>query len=121
MKSICYLLDENVDPQLRAAMHRQHSEMVIWIIGDPGAPVRGTLDPQVLMWCEANDFSLVTNNRTSMPRHLHDHLDAGRHVPGIFTLSPDMPFGETVDELILIWEVSDPADYLDQIIYLPVT
>ena len=81
MSEIKYLLDENVDPSLRVAIHQQWPEIVIWIIGDPGAPQRGTLDPDILQWCEAHNFSLVTNNRTSMPIHLRDYLSAGRRFP----------------------------------------
>lgn len=97
-----FLLDENVDPDLRTTLHRKHPEMVVWIIGDPGTPQRGTLDPEILVWCEEYYFVLVTNNRSSMPGHLHNHLACGQHVPGILLLSPAMSMGEAASELILI-------------------
>lgn len=53
-----YLLDENIDPDLRAALHRNHLEMTVWIVGDPGAPARGALDPVLLRWCELSEFAL---------------------------------------------------------------
>jgi hypothetical protein len=116
-----YLLDEHVNPVLRSVLHRQFTEMVVWMIGDPGAPARGTSDTEILSWCEANDFSLVTSNRTSMPVHLQEHLIAGRHIPGIFILNPNMTIGETVDELALIWWASEPDEYSDLVNYLPVS
>ncbi len=116
-----YLLDENVDPALKTVLHQQWPEMVVWQIGDPGAPPHGTLDPDILLWCENNDFSLVTNNRASMPVHLRDHLLAGRHVPGIFILHNKMSLRETVDELALIWLATEPDEYTDLIGYLPVS
>ncbi len=88
MSEIKYLLDEHVDPRLRKALKRLASEIVVWRVGDPSAPHLGTLDPEILLWCEERGFSLVTNNRESMPVHLRDHLAARRHVPGIFTLNP---------------------------------
>lgn len=121
MSVIKYLLDENVDPDLRVALHRQWPDMVVWLIGDPGAPERGTLDPDMLLWCGANNFSLVTNNRASMPVHLQEHLAQERHVPGIFILNPDMTMGETVAELALIWGASKTDEYLDLLNYLPLT
>jgi hypothetical protein len=90
-------------------------------IGDVGVPPMQTGDPDILLWCEAHDFSLVTNNRASMPVHLRDHLVAGRHVPGVFVLNPNMTMGETIDELILIWAASDSDEYIDQLRYLPVS
>jgi len=116
-----YLLDENVDPTLKTALHQRWPEMAVWRIGDPGAPPHGALDPDILLWCENNDFSLVTNNRASMPVHLRDHLLAGRHVPGIFILHNKMSLGETVDELALIWLATEPDEYTDLISFLPVS
>ena len=120
MNSIRYLLDENVDDSLRKGLHLHWPDVAVWRIGDPTAPRIGALDPEILLWCEANDFSLVTNNRDSMPGHLQDHLAAGHHVPGIFILNASMSIGETIEELALIWSTAEPSDYADQIVYLPV-
>lgn len=120
MNSIQYLLDENVDDSLRKGLHLHWPEIVVWRIGDPTAPRIGTLDPEILLWCEAHNFSLVTNNRDSMPGHLQNHLAAGHHIPGIFTLNANMSIGETIEELALIWGASEPDEYADQINYLPV-
>ncbi len=77
-----YLLDEHVPPVYRAALASRAPDLAVWRIGDPGAPARGTLDPEILQWCEGNGFALVTSNRNSMPRHLADHLARGEHVLG---------------------------------------
>ena len=110
-----------MDPRLRTALHRRVPELVVWVVGDPAAPERGTPDPEILQWCAVNDFSLVTKNRASMPVHLSDHLDAGQHVPGIFILHPSMSIGDTVDELALIYGASESDEYRDLLIYLPIT
>jgi len=85
------------------------------------APAFGVLDPDVLIWCEEHAFSLITNNRATMPMHLRNHLAAGRHVPGIFTLNPEMSIGETADELLLLWSAAESEEYVDQLNYLPVS
>ena len=121
MSAIKYLLDENVDDDLRQALHSRWPKIVVWRIGQPAAPSYGTLDPEILLWCEANGFSLVTNNRESMPVHLQDHLAAERYIQGIFTLNPKMTLRETLAELALIWGASEPDEYADRITYLPVS
>ncbi|MGD2182498.1 DUF5615 family PIN-like protein [Lusitaniella coriacea] len=115
-----YLMDENVNPLYIKQLRRRKPESVIWAIGEPDTPPKGTLDPEILIWCEVHDFILVTNNRASMPVHLVEHLAQNRHVPGIFILNPDMGIGETLDELILIAEGSLDEEYQDQIIHLPI-
>ena len=117
--SLKYLLDENVDPIYRTEFRRRSSDLVMWVVGDPGDPPRGTLDPEILCWCEENDFVLVTNNRKSMPVHLADHIAEGRHVPGILILGSKLSIGQNLDELILIAEACFEEEYQDQIINLP--
>ena len=84
-------------------------------------PSFGTLDPEILIWCEENRYILVTNNRKSMPIHLKDHLAIGRHVSGIFILNTEWSIGETTNELLLIALAAAAEEYYDQITYLPVS
>jgi len=79
----------------------------------------GTPDPEILLWCEANSFLLVTNNRRSMPVHLAEHLGQGRHVPGILTLRRRAVMSAVIEDLLLIAEASRPDDFQDQIFYVP--
>jgi hypothetical protein len=120
MSEIQYLIDENVDDSLRKGLHLHYPEIVVWRIGDPDAPPFGTLDSDILLWCEERDFSLVTNNRDSMPVHLKDHLKAGRHVPGMFTINANMSIGDTIEQLAIIVGASSPDEYADQMNYLPI-
>ena len=121
MSIIRYLLDENVDPVYRRELLKREPTMTVWLMGMPGTSPLGTLDPDILRWCEAHGFLLVTNNRKSMPVHLSDHLATGEHIPGIFELNPNMSMGETIEELWLIWNVSEVQEYQDQIVYLPIS
>jgi len=115
-----YLMDENVDPVYALQLRRRQPDLVVWAVGEPNAPPKSTLDPEILLWGETNNFILVTNNRTSMPVHLADHIAQNRHVPGIFILNADMNIGETIEELILIAECSFENEYQNQIAYLPI-
>ena len=89
------------------------------MIGDEDAPPKSTPDPEILAWCEQHQFILITNNRKSMPQHLSDHLSAGHHIPGIFTINLEVPMGKIIEELLLIAGASDADEYIDQITYIP--
>lgn len=121
MSYISFLLDENVKRSLLLALRENVPELALRSIGEDGAPQLRTPDPEILLWCEANNFSLVTNNRASMPVHLQDHLAAGRYVPGIFILNRKMDTNSTVNHLALIVGASEAEEYADRINYLPVT
>lgn len=115
-----YLMDENVNPVYISQLRRRYANLVVWAIGEPNTPPQGTLDPEILIWCEANNFILITNKRTSMPVHLAEHLKQNRHIPGIFILNAAVSIGETIEELILIAECALEAEYQDQIVHLPI-
>ncbi|WP_413171929.1 DUF5615 family PIN-like protein [Anabaena azotica] len=114
-------MDENVNPMYANQLRRQEPELVIMAVGEPNTPIQGTLDPEILCWCEENDFILVTNNRRSMPVHLGEHIELGRKMPGIFILNPNLSIGRNIDELILIAKGSFQDEYQNQIIHLPLT
>ncbi len=120
--SIKYLIDENLPPLYQQQLRRLLPELAILAIGDPGplnVPGKGTLDPEILIWCEINGFILVTNNRASMPVHLAEHLAQNRHLPGIFVLRKKAAIGEILDDLILIAEVNETEEYRDCITRIP--
>jgi len=54
-----------------------------------------------------------------MPRHLADHLAAGRRMPGILVLRKNAAMGQMIEDLILIAEVAGDDDYQDVISYVP--
>ncbi|MEW6364357.1 MAG: DUF5615 family PIN-like protein [Acidobacteriota bacterium] len=121
MSGVQYLLDENVGPAVRTALLAREPSLTVWRVGMPGAPPYGTKDPALLAWCEDNGFILVTENRTSMPRHLGDHLASGRHVPGVLVLSPKLSVREAVDELLLISGATREDELVDRIVHVPVS
>lgn len=116
-----YLFDENVDPEYVRQLRRQNPALTVRMVGEPATPTKGTLDPEILDWCEIKGFVLVTNNRRSMPIHLAEHLSQDRHVPGILILNPSLSMGETLKDLTIVAEASFEDEYQDRIEYLPIT
>jgi hypothetical protein len=114
-----YLMDENVDPAYTRQLRRLKPDLFVLAVGELTAPPRGTLDPEILCWCEKHGFVLVTNNRKSMPVHLNDHLVQGCHIPGILILNAKLSVSENLAELLLIADASFEDDYHDRIDFLP--
>jgi hypothetical protein len=114
-----YLIDENTTPALADQFRRRNPALDVASVGDDVAPPKGTLDPEILLWIEQHEFTLVTRNRKSMPEHLSHHIKSGHHIPGILTLRPKASLGDIIDDLLLIWELSESDEYQDQIIHIP--
>ena len=116
---IRYLLDEHIPPYYRTEMLRREPSLKIWRIGEPNAPAIGTLDPELLRWCEENQFILVTNNRRSIPGHLAEHLAAGRHIPGIMATRRFANVGDVIEQLVIVAMASYEGEHKDLIRFIP--
>ena len=115
------LLDEHIDPNYLHAIRRFELESSVRRVGELDAPQVGTKDPDILVWCEDNNFALVTNNRKSMPAHLKDHLESGRHVEGIFVINLERSLATNAESLAIIAAVALPNEFADRITFVPLT
>lgn len=116
---IRYLIDENLPLLYREQLQKRAQAVTVRRVGDEDAPPYGTPDPDILIWCEENDFLLVTDNRHTMPLHLSAHLAIGRHIPGILEIRPKAIIGDTLDTLEDIAGASFAGEYRDRIEYIP--
>lgn len=117
-----YLIDENLPPLYQEQLLRYQPKLKVLMVGelsDLDTPAKGTLDPEILVWCEQNNFILVTNNRASMPVHLADHISKNNQVPGIFVLRPKATIGQIIEDLILIALLGKPQEYQNRITHIP--
>lgn len=119
MSRVLYLLDENLPLRLKNQLIFHEPSVQVLIVGDPKGPPLGTSDPGILSWIEQNNHILVSRNRSTMPMHLKEHMDKGRHVPGILLIRKEILLGKLIEDLLLIRGASEPEEYRDQIVYLP--
>jgi len=119
MNTTGFLLDEHIPLVIRERLKQIAPGLRVYITGDNDTPPKGTRDSDLLVWIEIHDCLLVTNNRSTMPVHLSEHLANGLHIPGIVQLPRRMNVGAILDDLLLIWELSRPEEFRDQIIYPP--
>lgn len=113
-----FLFDENLPLALSAQLRRKAPAARVFAVGYSDAPAKSTPDQELLIWLEVHDCWLVTNNRASMPGHLHDHLAEGRHIPGILITPAPLNFGELIETPILVAGASFPDEFRDRIEYL---
>ena len=119
MNQIRYLLDEDTPHAIRDGLLRRQPEIEVRVVGGEMAPPLSTQDPDILRWLESEGYILISRNRSTMPKHLREHLEAGRHIPGIILLRPQSSLGRIIDELELIWGAAYPDEYQDRISYIP--
>ncbi|SRR5260370_30567213 len=120
---LSYLVDE----QLRGALFRallRHNAAGSYPVdvvqaGDPADLPRGTPDPDVLLWAEQGGRVLVSRDKKTLPAHLANHLQSGRHSLGIFVLRGRLALREFVDLLVIAAYTTDPLLIRDRIEFIP--
>src|SRR5688572_5798742 len=98
-----FLLDEHVNHAVQRQLRRLEPQLVVLTVGGTGGPPTGTTDPDLPLWLEVHGCVLVTQDRSTMLVHLADHLERGRHVPGVIWIRPRTGLGQIIEELHLIW------------------
>jgi hypothetical protein len=121
--ALSFLLDENMPGQLWHAI-QQHNAQGVNVLdvlhkGHSLGPPYSTLDPDLLLWCEANGRVLISSDRNTMPAHFMAHLQAGHHSPGLLLMRPTWTIPAVVDSLVLYDQLCDPQDLVDQIEFIP--
>lgn len=76
-------------------------------------------DPQVLKWATAAGRAVLTYDLRTMPIHAAALYEAGDCAPAVFLLRRRMSVREVANEVALIAECSDYAEWEGQVRFLP--
>ena len=118
-----FLLDEHLRGPLWSAILRHNAMGGLPIdaarVGDPPDLPLGIDDPAILLWAEREGRILLTEDVHSMPGHLGQHLQSGRHSPGVFVISVGCSIKQIVVCLELVAHAGEAGDYENTITYVP--
>jgi hypothetical protein len=119
MSTVRFLVDEPVAAALAKATRQREPAIDLLAVDEPNAPPKGTKDPELLVWCEAHRFLLVTIDRNTMPIHIDVHLKGGHHTWGVLQMRDGFAIPRYVDDLLLIWSASTAEEWFDKDDWLP--
>ena len=109
--------DENFNSDIVRGLLRRRPDLDIVRVQDAG--LSGADDAAVLDWAANEGRVLVTHDALTITRHAYDRVRAARPMPGVFEVSPGVPIGRAIDDLLLIVECSLEGEWEAQIRYLP--
>jgi len=82
------------------------------------ANLEGQNDIDVLKEASQEDRVLVSHDQRTMPSHFATYiLDQTRS--GVILISKKMPIAEAVEDIIMIWALSEPNEWINRIAKLP--
>ena len=76
-------------------------------------------DASVLAWAASEGRVLVTHDKSTMTAAAIDRITSCDSMPGLIVVHQRIPVGRVIDDIVLIVECSKPADWIDQIVFLP--
>jgi hypothetical protein len=121
---IRFVFDENLPSNLSSAVVSHNARGIHLIdaiqVGDPPDLPRGSQDPDILIWAVREDRVLVSQDLSTPPNFLADHLQAGRHSPGIFLIRHGAGLRDVVDCLRLVAHASEAWVWADRCQFIPI-
>jgi predicted nuclease of predicted toxin-antitoxin system len=108
--------DADLDGRILKALRRRAPEIDIRTAHDAG--LRGLPDLEVLRIAARDGRILVSQDRRTMPAHFA-RFTGGTQSPGAILLRPAIPIAAAVDDLIMIWSASEPAEWVNRIAWIP--
>jgi predicted nuclease of predicted toxin-antitoxin system len=76
-------------------------------------------DPIILEWAAANNRIVLTHDRATLPDFAYDRVVVGQLMPGVFVVHDRLSVRQAINELLLIEDCSQQAEWSGRVVYLP--
>jgi len=113
---IRFQADADLNQTILAAVLRRLPEADFRTATDGG--LAGLHDLEVLALAARDGRLLVTSDRQTMPRHFGEFITRTES-PGVIVARQQLPVGQVVEDVILIWTASQAEEWTNRIAYLP--
>ena len=114
-----FLRDENFNGDIVRGLLLRQPNLDLLRIQDVG--LREVDDPKILAWAAKNNRILLTHDRATMPGFAYDRLVSENPMVGMFVVNDRMPMRQAIDQLLLLVECSEQAEWEGIVFYLPLS
>ncbi len=111
------LMDENMHGGVIRGLRRQAPALDVIDVHEAG--LAGFDDPSILQWAAQNGRLTLTRDIATFPAFAAVRVQNGIPMPGVIVCQPNAPLGKVIEDIITICEASEPEEWVDQIVYLP--
>lgn len=111
------LADENFNGRILRGVRRENPDADILRVQD--SAVYGSSDPDVLEWAAREGRILLTHDIDTMIGFANARLEAGQPMAGLFAVQDNAPFGQVIDNLLTILGASEPQEWENRVVFLP--
>jgi hypothetical protein len=108
-----FLADNDLDRTIVRGVLRRRP-----VVDFRSQPINDVDDLTVLHLAAQDSRILVSHDVSSMPAALAQYLRGG-HSPGVLLVPQLSAVVDTIEQLVMIWELSEADEWQDRICYLP--
>jgi predicted nuclease of predicted toxin-antitoxin system len=114
---LSFLSDENFNGDIVRGLFLRQPNLDLLRVQDVG--LQEIDDPTILEWAASNKRILLTHDRATMPDFAYERLSRGEQLAGVFVVNDRMPTRQAIDELLLLVNCSEQAEWEGIVLYLP--
>ena len=113
---IRFQADADLNEDIVSGVVRRHPEIDFQTATEAG--LSGLKDEQVLEVAAGEARILVSHDSKTMPDHFGQFLKL-RSSPGVLIIPQRLSISEAIEELVMIWSVSEAEEYVNSIRRIP--
>lgn len=111
------LTDENFNQIILRGLYRRLPALDLLTVRDTG--FTGQSDLFLLKWASHENRTLLTHDKKTMTKFVHELLIQGHHMAGVILVPELLPIGRAIDDLQLVIECYSEAEMHNRVHYLP--
>lgn len=111
------LSDENFNGDIIRGLFLRQPSLDLIRVQD--VSLQGVDDPKILDWAANDKRILLTHDRATMPDFAYGRLVKNEPMVGLFVVNDRMPIRQAIDELLLLIDCTEQAEWKGIVLYLP--
>jgi hypothetical protein len=111
------LADENVRGAILDGVRLRNPDVDIIRVQD--TEIYEADDPIVLEWAAQQGRIIVSHDVNTLAGYAYDRVKAGLPMLGVVEIHQDLPTGQAIEELLIFIGASNPAEWENQVVFLP--
>jgi len=111
------LIDHDFNQRILRGIMRRIPDLDVVIAHEEG--LSEVPDPELLMWAAAVNRVIFTHDRSTMPKHAADLLNAGKRITGVIIVPQHWSIGRAINDLEEIIICTEASDWENVVCHLP--
>ena len=111
------LSDENFNGDIIRGLFLRQPDLDLLRVQNVG--LQEVDDPTILAWAAKNKRILLTHDRATMPDFAYERIVRREPMTGLFVVNDRMSIRQAIDELLLLINCTEQAEWKGIVLYLP--